>query len=100
MRFLPQPMLRYGDPNTEVIDGVAFGLAMNGVNPSALVLVELHRPHASEKLVWKYGCAAMTSPAVVVRLDDREVFRRPLAPVQRAYDNWVWFTEYNLIPTE
>jgi hypothetical protein len=92
MRLLPRPLYRYEEPAGDLRDGAVFGLTSNGTNPDAVLVVELHRAQAPAP-EWKFGVTGMTTSALSVRFDDKEVWTKPSSPAMRSYENWVWFWE-------
>ena len=61
LRLLPQPLHRYGNEDTELIDGALFGF-VQGTNPELWLLLQTRRGDSG--LVWQYGLAPMTGYAV------------------------------------
>ncbi len=53
--LLPQPVYRYSDPNTGLIDGSLFLFAI-GTNPEVFLFVECHGKDG-EPRAWQYGVA-------------------------------------------
>jgi hypothetical protein len=78
MRVLSSPIHRYGQVDSALQDGVIFGLATSGTNPSMLILIEL-RGNKESGPEWYYGIVKMTSDEVHLRLDDSEIWSSPHA---------------------
>jgi hypothetical protein len=57
LRLLTQPLHRYGDPSTDVVDGGLFAF-VQGTDPELILLIEARRK--GNKLVWEYAAARMT----------------------------------------
>ncbi len=94
MRFLPRPIHRYGDPDSELRDGAIFGFTTHGTNPDALLLIELHQQEATTSS-WKYGLAQMTTGKLSVRLDNKEVWTAPFRKLRAVakFDTFMFFVE-------
>jgi hypothetical protein len=75
LRLLPQPVHRYADSASGLIDGAVFLLAY-GRNPEIALLIEARREGAGESS-WRYGLARIGAARLRVRLDDREVADLP-----------------------
>jgi hypothetical protein len=70
MRLLPKPVFVYPRKPAAPTLGV-FGLTSNGTNPDAYVILQLASD--SDELRWKYGTRRMTTGAVKVTLNGKEV---------------------------
>jgi hypothetical protein len=57
LRLLTQPLHRYGDASTDVVDGALFAF-VQGTDPELILLIEARRK--GDKLVWEYAAARMT----------------------------------------
>ncbi len=93
LRFLTQPMHRYANKESGLVDGAIFGFATNGTNPDALLLLEMHRGVQGSS--WKYGWVQMTQGGLEGKLDRKTVWKAPFrANVPFAkFDNWMYFQE-------
>jgi len=91
MRLLPQPVCRYNDRESGLVDGAIFGLASNGTNPDACLVLEI-RESGEGQFVWKFGIAAMTAHAVEVKLDSNVVWSKKFTGDPNDYDNWMFFS--------
>ncbi len=91
MRLLPQPIVQYHDEKTGLTRGAIFGLASNGTNPDAVVLIELHTD-ANEGHLWKYAVAGMTASGVELRLDEEKVWTKKFTPDPNQFGNWMFFS--------
>jgi hypothetical protein len=92
LRLLARPLYRYADSDAGIIDGAVFAAAMNGTNPTAIFLIEVQQQ--GEQKVWRFGVAAMTDGAVVVKYDGKEVWSKPaLHAPGTSFDNWTYFFE-------
>ena len=92
MRLLPKPIHRYSAPETGLLDAAIFGLTI-GTNPDLLLAIELHQQGAAAA-TWQYGLATMTANGIIVRLDDKQVWKSPNRNVEpTVYDTWLFFFE-------
>jgi hypothetical protein len=91
MRLLPQPVCRYKDQESHLIDGAIFGLASNGTNPDACLVLEIRETGGGE-FVWEFGVAAMTAHAIEVKLDEDIVWSKQFTGNPNDYDNWMFFS--------
>jgi hypothetical protein len=92
LRLLPQPIHRYGDPNTDIVDAAIFGFTSYGTNPNALLLIELHKDATGT--AWRFAPARATDAGLDVRLDGKQVWTVPastVGPVE--LDSWLYFWE-------
>jgi len=92
LRLLTQPVYSYSDAEAGVIDGSVFAAAMNGTNPTALLLIELQREQ--DQQLWKFAVGAMTDAGVVVKFGGQEVWSKPaLHAPGRDFETWTYFFE-------
>ena len=92
MRLLPKPIHRYSAPETGLLDAALFGLTI-GTNPDLLLAIELHQPSA-EAATCQYGLTTMTANGIIVRLDDKQVWKSPNRNTEpTVYDTWLFFFE-------
>ena len=72
LRVLPQPVHRYVDAKSGVIDGGLFLIAY-GLNPEVIMLVEARRegPSGPE---WHYGCARVSTMELQVDFEGKEIW--------------------------
>lgn len=96
MRLLTQPLMRYSSPDKSLIDGAVFGVASNGTNPDALLLVQVRQQATEPRQVWEYGWLGITGDAVTVHLDKTPVFKHSGANAPGDHGSWVW----RVIPIE
>lgn len=73
LRLLTQPLFRYGDPDSEVIDGSLYAF-VQGTDPEVLLLVEAIK--TAEGVEWRYALARMNSVKFVARYQGQEVWRK------------------------
>ena len=71
LRLLPQPVVRYEDPASGVIDGGLFFLVY-GQNPEIALMIEAGREKEA-KPSWSFALAPIAASRLRVSLDDREV---------------------------
>jgi hypothetical protein len=77
LRLLPQPLLRYGSPESEVLDGALFAFTFT-TDPELLVVVEARKAEKGHR--WMYGHARMNIGELKVTHRDREIWKaEPLA---------------------
>lgn len=76
LRLLPQPIDRYEDAASGLINGVIFTMAVT-TNPTLYVILEA-RADASGATAWYYGLVRHGGAAMTARLDDHEVWTVPL----------------------
>lgn len=91
MRLLPQPVCRYKDQESNLVDGAIFGFASNGTNPDACLVLEIRETGAGQ-FVWEFGVAAMTAHAVEVKLNNDIVWSKQFTGDPSGYDNWMFFS--------
>jgi hypothetical protein len=75
LRLLPQPVLRYADQGSGLVDGALFLLAYGG-NPEIVLVIEA-RGRGSSGPVWTYGFARTAAAELHVSLDGAEVWTQP-----------------------
>jgi hypothetical protein len=77
LRRLTQPLCRYRDEATGILDGALFALA-NGTNPEIMVFVEARvDPKNSSKTAWQYAVGRLAHAELHLEYDGKEVFRAP-----------------------
>jgi hypothetical protein len=90
LRLLVQPVLRYTDPNTGLLDGSIFLMAY-GTNPEIALLIEVSKDGTSPP-TWYYAVARMGRAELRVSLDQSEVWRQPNIPPPSIHDPYAGFT--------
>ncbi len=78
LRLMPTHIYRYSDPKTRIKDGAIFVFAY-GRNPEATALVEC-REDDSGQLGWFISFAPHSTAALTAKLDDREIWNKPIVP--------------------
>lgn len=74
LRLLPQPIHRYSDPDSGVLDGGLFVFAF-GTNPEIILQIEcLGNEGTSPK--WHYRCVRTSAAELSVRLNGEEVWHQ------------------------
>jgi hypothetical protein len=73
LRLLTQPLYRYEDKASNILDGALFAFA-EGNDPEALLHLAAAPTGDGKGHQWHYTLARLTTFPVVVRLHDREVF--------------------------
>jgi len=71
LRLLPQPLHRYQDANSGLVDGAIFSFA-KGTNPEVLLLLEAHSQNGSDR--WHFALARMSARGCTVNYKDREIW--------------------------
>jgi hypothetical protein len=74
LRLLVKPLHRYGKPKTDILDGALFAFA-HGTDPEVFLIVEARG--APGKYRWNYALAPMTSYAVKVSRNGKELWSAP-----------------------
>ncbi|MGH7139175.1 MAG: hypothetical protein ACREHD_25810 [Pirellulales bacterium] len=73
LRLLPQPLMRYGDEQGEVVDGALFCYVWTkGTDPEVILLLECRRER--DELSWHYAPVLFTNREVWLKQDDHEVW--------------------------
>lgn len=72
-RLLSQPIYRYADERSGVVDGAVFALAQAN-DPEVLLSLELVRPESGDVPIWLYSLSRMSAVLLKVRLDGREIW--------------------------
>ena len=84
LRLLPDPMVRYADPERGTIDGAVFAL-VHGTDPEMIILVE-SRKEKDQDPKYMYALARMTGYELHGYLDKEEVWTAPAGPPNRVTD--------------
>ncbi len=71
-RFMPQPLVRYGDPKGGFQDGMLFSFTYTN-NPSVLMLLEAWS-QGEEVRTWRYGFAHQTDGEATALLDGKSLW--------------------------
>jgi hypothetical protein len=91
LRLVTQPIYRYADEPAGLIDGALFVLSY-GTNPEIVIGLEC-RKSADGESRWYYGVAPSSSNACVLKLNDRDVWSKPITQVPRRQDPFAHFLE-------
>jgi hypothetical protein len=86
LRLLPHPVLRYADPERNLVDGALF-LFAHGTNPEILLLIEAQGDEPGSA-TWRYGLAPLSRAELTVRLDQKDVWTRPIPPQLSTEDSY------------
>lgn len=73
LRLLSQPIYRYADEESGVLDGAVFALAQAN-DPEVLLVLEAARSASGGDFVWVYSLARMSVVTLKVRCDESEVW--------------------------
>ncbi len=74
LRLLPQPLFRYGDEKSDVIDGALFSYVWTkGTDPEVVLLLECRK--SDDKLAWHFAPVRFSNRQVWLKHDDQEVWR-------------------------
>jgi hypothetical protein len=76
LRLLPQPLYRYADDKTGVLDGALFAFVVSN-DPELFLLLEARAEVKAGQPPWRYSLTRMSSLKEIVRLDDKEVWSVP-----------------------
>jgi hypothetical protein len=76
LRLMPQPLYRFEDNASGVLDGALFAFAET-TDPEALLLLEAAKASGGEAAHWRYTLARMTSRPIVARRSDSVVWSVP-----------------------
>jgi len=87
LRALPQPVHRYADANSGLIDGGMF-LISYGLNPELVLLVETRREGSSGP-AWYFGLARIEIAEVHVDFESKEIWSHP-GGYPRGPDDTYW----------
>jgi hypothetical protein len=91
LRILPQPVHRYADAKSGLIDGGLFMISY-GLNPELALLVEA-RSENSLPPKWSYGVARISIAQVHVDFDGKEIWSHPGGYSQGPQDIYWLFTQ-------
>lgn len=89
LRLLPQPVYRYGDADSGLIDGALFNFA-HGTNPEVLAVIECRKDDAQS--VWSYGFLPLAGAGVTATLDGKTVWSKEStreSKAQELYSTWL-----------
>jgi hypothetical protein len=75
LRLLPQPLYRYDDDKTGILDGALFAFVVSN-DPELLLVLEVAKTEGGV-VSWRYSLARMSSLRETVRLDGKEVWAVP-----------------------
>jgi hypothetical protein len=74
LRLLPQPLYRYGDDQSQTIDGALFAYVWTlGTDPELILLLECRR--SGEQLAWHYAPVRFSNRSLWLKYYGREVWR-------------------------
>lgn len=91
VRLLPTPIYRYGEADSEVLDGAIFAYAQ-GNDPEALLLIEAHSRGKGKDPQWRYAWARCTTWGVEAKLDGKRVFQVPFYDFRAKNRNSAFFS--------
>ena len=87
LRLLPRPLLRYGSPDSDVLDGALFTYTYT-TDPELLVMVEARKSDKGHR--WMYGLARMNIGELTVTHGGREVWTAPRLERPYRYDEGIY----------
>lgn len=73
LRALTNPLYRYQDEQTGVVDGAIFTF-VSGTNPEIAIVIEALRDDSTKSVTWHYSLAQMTGAEIHASLDEQEVW--------------------------
>jgi hypothetical protein len=79
LRLLSRPLVRYGRPGTEVIDGALFSFVLS-TDPEVYLMIEVRTGKSGPE--WQYAFAPMTTRAVKCSRKGQEVWNLPRRTVE------------------
>jgi hypothetical protein len=91
LRVLPQPVHRYADANSGLIDGGMFIISY-GLNPEVVLLVEARREGSSEVQEWYCGFGRIAIAEIHVHFDNKEIWSHKGGNSRRPDDTYLIFT--------
>ena len=92
LRTLPQPLLRYADETSGLIDGCLFSISY-GLNPEVVLLLEASREGSTEPAAWRYGFARIAIAEIHVELDGKEIWSHRGGYSRGPYDTYWTFAK-------
>ena len=92
LRTLPQPLHRYADETSGLIDGGLFTISY-GLNPEIVLLLEASREGSTEPGAWRYGFARISIAAIHVELDGKEIWSHWGGYSRGPYDTYWTFAK-------
>jgi len=72
LRLLPQPLIRYAQPELGILDGALFAFVLS-TNPELLLVVEAQT--IDGKPQWMYSIARFTGRQTELRFEDRQIWK-------------------------
>lgn len=90
-RLLTQPLWRYSAADAGIVDGAIFTTEGSG----AVYLIEVQQEQGVQAR-WRYGVTAMSAWAVSIKLDDKEIWKKPFTAGPAPYENWIFRWELPL----
>jgi hypothetical protein len=73
LRRLPQPLYRYQDETSGVIDGALFAF-VEATDAECLLLLEALRPTGAKEPAWRYALQRMTSLPLEAQFEGRQIW--------------------------
>jgi hypothetical protein len=92
LRLLAQPIYRYTDEASGIVDGALFAFS-NGTNPEVVLVMEARKQ--GDEASWEYGLARMGHAEMHVSLGSNEVWTVPRVDVLPS--NEPYFLDYQTI---
>jgi len=93
MKAITTPLYEYSDKDSKLPLGAIFSMVddKGNLNPGFLLILEA-RPDGDGKWRWEYGGVRLGDSAVLLRLDDAEVWRqRAVEVTDQIHDNWTFY---------
>jgi hypothetical protein len=94
LRLLDRPIYTYSDADRGIVQGGLFAMSY-GTNPELLIQIEARA--TADKPEWQIAFARLSAAEVVVRLDQKEVWR---AEAMKADDPTAPYYGVNELPSE
>jgi len=94
LKPITSPLYEYADKDTKLPLGAIFSMVEDKgeMNPGLLLILEA-RPDGKGKLRWEYAIVRLGMGQVLLRLDDKEVWRSSAVTSNRdqVHDNWTFY---------
>jgi hypothetical protein len=88
LRVLPQPLVRYADPDGGIVDGAMFAYVY-GTNPEVIAVLECHKTDGGHS-AWWYGFVPLTTAGASAGLDGTTVWSKSHTPLPRRQDPYTF----------
>jgi hypothetical protein len=76
LRLMSQPLYRFADEATGLVDGALFAYTET-TDPEAVLILEAIRPEGDQASLWRFTIAKMTSRPTFARRQEKNVWSAP-----------------------